>query len=184
MPSTGGNTTSPERRAFLMLAAMAPAAVVASQASVGIAAMPAELAASVAAYRRATMRADIAALSALVADDYILVNSDSSLQAKASYLADFALPGFKIERYAGTARVRSVGEYRPGSRPATPGMDAAWKPAHRRAANRACLAQVRTALATRVYPADTGSASIGRLGKKRGSRDGWVSRRKSLERSG
>ena len=100
MPSTGGNTTSPERRAFLMLAAMAPAAAVASQASVGIAAMPAELAASVAAYRRATMRADIAALSALVADDYILVNSDSSLQAKASYLADFALPGFKIERYA------------------------------------------------------------------------------------
>jgi ketosteroid isomerase-like protein len=100
MPSKDGNTTSAERRAFLMLAAMAPAAALASQAPVGNAAMPAELAASVAEYRQATMRGDIAALSALVADDYILVNSDSSLQAKASYLADFGLPGFRIERYA------------------------------------------------------------------------------------
>jgi ketosteroid isomerase-like protein len=45
------------------------------------------------------MRSDIAALSELVADDYILVNSDSSLQAKPSYLEDFRLPGFKIGRY-------------------------------------------------------------------------------------
>jgi ketosteroid isomerase-like protein len=45
------------------------------------------------------MRSDIAALSKLVADDYILVNSDSSLQAKQSYLDDFKLPGFKVHRY-------------------------------------------------------------------------------------
>lgn len=103
MPSKGGNTTSPGRRAFLVQAAvvsMTPGAAFASQASTGIAAMPAELAAAVAEYRWATMRGDIAALSSLVADDYILVNSDSSLQAKPSYLADFRLPGFKIERYA------------------------------------------------------------------------------------
>lgn len=102
MPSKRSNTTNPERRAFLMQAAVVsimPAAAFASQASTCIAAMPAELAANVAAYRQATMRGDIAALSALVADDYILVNSDSSLQAKASYLADFRLPGFTIERY-------------------------------------------------------------------------------------
>ena len=101
MPSKGGNTTSATRRALLGLAAavsMMPAAVLASQASTG-AAMPAELAAAVAEYRRATMDSDIAVLSALVADDFILVNSDSSLQAKPSYLADFRLPGFKIDRY-------------------------------------------------------------------------------------
>ena len=103
MPSKGGNTASPKRRAFLSLVAavsMMPAAAFASRTSTGIAAMPAELAAAVAEYRRATLRGDIAALSALVADDYILVNSDASLQAKASYLADFRLPGFRIERYA------------------------------------------------------------------------------------
>ncbi|MDG2518370.1 nuclear transport factor 2 family protein [Lysobacter soli] len=103
MPSKGGNTTNPKRRAFLALVAavsITPAATFDSPASTGIAAMPAELAAPVVEYRRATIRSDIATLSALVADDYILVNSDASLQAKASYLADFRLPGFRIERYA------------------------------------------------------------------------------------
>ena len=103
MPNKGGNTTSLGRRAFLALAtaiSMTPAAVFAAQASSGIPAMPAELAAAVAEYREATIHSDIAALSELVDDDYILVNSDSSLQAKPSYLADFRLPGFRIERYA------------------------------------------------------------------------------------
>ena len=103
MPRKGGSTTRQTRRALLGLAAtvsMMPAAVFASQAPNGSAAMPAELAAAVAEYRRATMRSDIAALSELVADDYILVNSDSSLQAKTSYLQDFRLPGFRVERYA------------------------------------------------------------------------------------
>lgn len=102
MPSKDGNSTSPERRAFLALAAVAslrPSAAFASLAPTHIAAMPAELAAAVAEYRRATMRNDVAVLATLVADDFILVNSDASLQAKPSYLADFALPGFKIERY-------------------------------------------------------------------------------------
>lgn len=102
MPSQGGNTTSPTRRTLLALAAvvsMMLAPVLASQASTGATAMPAELAAAVAQYRRATMRSDIAALSALVADDYILVNSDASLQAKPSYLEDFRLPGFRIDSY-------------------------------------------------------------------------------------
>ena len=103
MPNAAGNTTSPTRRALLALAAavsMVPAAVFASQAAEDAAAMPAELAAAVAEYRRATMHSDIVALSELVADDYILVNSDSSLQAKPSYLEDFRLPGFRIDRYA------------------------------------------------------------------------------------
>ena len=62
--------------------------------------MPAALADAVSAYRQATMRNDIATLSRLVADDYVLVNSDGSMQAKPSYLADFGMPGFRIERYA------------------------------------------------------------------------------------
>lgn len=102
MSSKSRNTTRPVRRAFLALAAvllMTPTVAFASETSTDIAAMPVELAASVAEYRRATMHGDIAALSGLVADDYILVNSDSSLQAKPSYLADFTLPGFRIERY-------------------------------------------------------------------------------------
>jgi ketosteroid isomerase-like protein len=105
MRGKGENMTNPERRAFLALAgaaavSMAPAAFASQASTTSIAVMPAELAAAVAEYRRATLRSDIPALSALVADDYILVNSDSSLQAKQSYLADFRLPGFRIERYA------------------------------------------------------------------------------------
>lgn len=103
MPTRGGNAISPMRLALLALVAaiaMMPATTPASQASqAGDAATPAALAEAVSAYRQATMRSDIATLSDLVADDYILVNSDSSLQAKQSYLDDFKLPGFKIDRY-------------------------------------------------------------------------------------
>lgn len=114
MPSKGGNTTSPTRWALLGLAAavsMMPASILALQASTSataMPAMPAELAAAVAEYRRATMRSDIATLSALVADDYILVNSDASLQAKPSYLEDFRLPGFTIDRYVVEAPAHAV----------------------------------------------------------------------------
>lgn len=63
-------------------------------------AMPADLERSLAAYHSATVHKDIAALSDLVTDDYMLVNSDASVQGKASYLADFRTPGFVIEPYA------------------------------------------------------------------------------------
>jgi len=61
--------------------------------------LPAALTDVVNAYRQATMHNDIATLSRLVADDYVLVNSDGSMQAKPSYLEDFRRPGFRIERY-------------------------------------------------------------------------------------
>jgi ketosteroid isomerase-like protein len=57
------------------------------------------LSAAVEAYDRATIGNDTRALAALVTDDYMLVNSDASVQDKASYLADFAVPGFKIDPY-------------------------------------------------------------------------------------
>lgn len=45
------------------------------------------------------MSKDVARLADLVTDDYMLVNSDSSVQDKASYLADFTTPGFKLDPY-------------------------------------------------------------------------------------
>jgi len=46
------------------------------------------------------MNKDITALSALVTDDYLLVNSDATTQGKRSYLADFEKPDFRIEPFA------------------------------------------------------------------------------------
>lgn len=62
-------------------------------------ALPAALARALDAYNRATVGNDTRTLAALVTDDYVLVNSDASVQRKASYLADFAAPGFKIDPY-------------------------------------------------------------------------------------
>ncbi len=58
-----------------------------------------DLDAAVRAYDKAAVRNDVAALTQLVADDYMLVNSDSSLQDKQSYLEDFKVPGFKLDPY-------------------------------------------------------------------------------------
>jgi ketosteroid isomerase-like protein len=62
-------------------------------------AMPSDLAEAIAEYDRATVNNDVAALTVLVADDYVLVNSDSTLQHKQSYLEDFKVPGFKLDPY-------------------------------------------------------------------------------------
>ena len=59
----------------------------------------ADLVRAVDAYDRATVAKDTKALAALVTDDYMLVNSDASIQDKASYLADFAMPDFTIQPY-------------------------------------------------------------------------------------
>ena len=62
-------------------------------------ALPADLSRALDAYNQATARNDTKTLAALVTDDYVLVNSDASVQGKASYLADFAAPGFKVDPY-------------------------------------------------------------------------------------
>ncbi|MFC4313210.1 nuclear transport factor 2 family protein [Steroidobacter flavus] len=84
------------------MAAMAPtlaAGITAEAASTEITDLPSDLAKAIEEYDQATFRNDIAALGALVADDYLLVNSDSTLQDKPSYLADFTVPGFKLDPY-------------------------------------------------------------------------------------
>jgi ketosteroid isomerase-like protein len=60
---------------------------------------PPALERALAAYNQATIHNDATTLSTLVTDDYMLVNSDSSIQGKQSYLADFAVPGFKLDPY-------------------------------------------------------------------------------------
>jgi ketosteroid isomerase-like protein len=62
--------------------------------------LPADLARAVDAYNQATTHNDTKTLAALVTEDYVLVNSDASVQDKASYLKDFAAPGFKVDPYA------------------------------------------------------------------------------------
>lgn len=61
--------------------------------------LPPDLARALAAYNEATVRSDISSLARLVTDNYMLVNSDSSVQNKKSYLADFTVPGFKLDPY-------------------------------------------------------------------------------------
>jgi ketosteroid isomerase-like protein len=61
--------------------------------------VPPDLAKAIKRYDQATFRNDIVALGELVADDYLLVNSDSTVQDKQSYLADFTVPGFKLDPY-------------------------------------------------------------------------------------
>ena len=70
--------------------------------------LPADLAAAVTAYDRATVHSDIPALERLVAEDYVLVNSDASVEDKRQYLADFNLPGFKIDPYVREQPIEKV----------------------------------------------------------------------------
>ena len=60
---------------------------------------PTELADMIVEYDRATIMKDATTLSRIVADDFMLVNSDGSVQDKISYLADFRNPDFLIEPY-------------------------------------------------------------------------------------
>lgn len=71
----------------------------AEPASAGTVAMPLDLAKAIQEHEQATLRNDIGVLADLVAEDYMLVNSDSTVQDKRSYLADFTVPGFRLDPY-------------------------------------------------------------------------------------
>ena len=94
----------PARRTLLALAAMAPALTCgitsnAEPAPTRTVELPPDLAKAITEYDQATFANDIVALGRLVAEDYVLVNSDSTLQGKQSYLADFTVPGFRLDPY-------------------------------------------------------------------------------------
>lgn len=61
--------------------------------------LPPDLAKAVQDYDRAQIHNDIPTLEHLVADDYVLVNSNATVENKQQFLADFSLPGFKIDPY-------------------------------------------------------------------------------------
>lgn len=70
--------------------------------------LPPDLAKAVADYDRAQVGNDVEALARLVHDDYVLVNSDASVENKQQFLADFDLPGFKIDPYVLKEPVQNV----------------------------------------------------------------------------
>ena len=82
------------RRTLISAAALAPALV-----GWNAGAAQSNLDDAISAYDHATIHNDVAALTLLVCDDYTLVNSDSTLQNKSSYLEDFKVPGFKLDPY-------------------------------------------------------------------------------------
>src|SRR5688572_16628394 len=92
------------RRSLLTIAAMAPAlatdiTTAAEPALTGTLQLPPDLAKTIKEYDQATISKDIVVLGNLVAEDYMLVNSDSTVQDKHSYLADFTVPDFRLDPY-------------------------------------------------------------------------------------
>jgi len=70
--------------------------------------LPADLAVAVEEFDRAQFTNDVETLGRLFSDDYVLVNSDASVEDKKQALADFVAPGFKMEPYAMEEPVRQV----------------------------------------------------------------------------
>jgi ketosteroid isomerase-like protein len=96
------------RRTLLTTAALGSWPTLIAFASHAADTLPTGLAKAIEDYDRATVSNDIAVLANVVADDYVLVNSDSSLQDRQSYLEDFKVPGFKLEPYELQQPVRRV----------------------------------------------------------------------------
>jgi ketosteroid isomerase-like protein len=92
------------RRDLLTIAALTTCTTVVATAD----SWPTDLAKAIEDYDRATVSNDVAALANLVADDYVLVNSDSTLQDKQSYLEDFKVPGFRLDPYELQQQVHKV----------------------------------------------------------------------------
>ena len=70
--------------------------------------LPGDLAAAITEFDRAQWSADTATLARLVTDDYVLVNSDASVDRKAKYLSDFLLPGLRMEPYVIEQRIEKM----------------------------------------------------------------------------
>lgn len=94
--------------AFAAAAAFIPVHPGAPQAPAD--ALPPDLVQAIEAFDRAQVRADTATLSGLVTEDYVLVNSDATIDRKAKYLADFLLPGLRMESYVIEQRIEKAWE--------------------------------------------------------------------------
>lgn len=91
------------KAAMLVIAAFVSGSIRASAAE-----LPPDLARAAKDYDRATVDSDTAALERLFADDYVLVNSDASVEDKQQAIADFRMPGFKIDPYVLTRPVQTA----------------------------------------------------------------------------
>jgi ketosteroid isomerase-like protein len=93
--------TDPVRRALLAMTAMTPVLAAAGMARAGdtpsIGKLPPDLAEAMRAYDQATYDNDVETYRKLVAEDYLLVNSDSSLEDKEQSIVPFTQPGFRID---------------------------------------------------------------------------------------
>ncbi len=114
MPRALGDGAGLARRTLLTMGAIAltfaGGAGANDSETAGTPKLPPDLAKAVRDYDRATVQNDVATLDRLVDDDYLLVNSDSSLQDKQSYLDDFNVPGFKLDPYVVEEPVLKVWE--------------------------------------------------------------------------
>jgi ketosteroid isomerase-like protein len=70
--------------------------------------IPKDLRKAVEDYDHAQVNADGAELRRLVADDYVLVNSNGRVQKKADLIADYLAPGYKIEPFTVLEPVEKV----------------------------------------------------------------------------
>jgi ketosteroid isomerase-like protein len=84
------------------------ASLLALNATPVLAEMPLDLAKTIQDYEQAQVQNDVVSLDRLVTDDFVLVNSDSTVQNKKEFLADFKRPGFKLEPYVLEQKVEKV----------------------------------------------------------------------------
>ena len=70
--------------------------------------VPPDLAAAARAFDQAQVKGDGAALRALLADDYQLVNSQGEHESKADFIRDYTAPGFTFEPFTIEQRVVRV----------------------------------------------------------------------------
>jgi ketosteroid isomerase-like protein len=66
----------------------------------GYADLPPDLAVAARAFDQAQVKGDGAALRALLADDYLLVNSQGEHESKADFIRDYTAPGFTFAPFA------------------------------------------------------------------------------------
>ena len=70
--------------------------------------LPADLAAAAHAYDEAQVKGDRKELERLLADDYLLANSQGKLESKAELIADYTAPDFRLDPFTVEHEVRRL----------------------------------------------------------------------------
>lgn len=83
----------------IVLLALGTSLVHAADVSALHATLPADLVRAVAAFDRAQVKGDGRALGALLADDYVLLNSQAKVENRADFIRDYTAPGWSLKPY-------------------------------------------------------------------------------------